>query len=227
MARPKKSAHAEEEVGGALERPKRNVASRYDRTMDDYREMVDEANRHWREYYKNEIEPRKGAFLAAYRKTFNIGMACNLVGISRQVVTTWREYDEDFKREFREAQQFCLDNLEGSLYQKALAGSETAAIMLLNASRAKKYRPQPQRGEDGERQVIIQFVAGPNPTGIPTRDETKVELAPPPPHPADKMINYWNEQAANSPRQQLLEAVNPGQAERKAAKRARRNAQGR
>ena len=100
----------------------------------------------------------KAAFLAELARTYSIRHAAQAAEIHRATAYRWRHEDADFARDWDAALDGCKDQLEQSLYQRAVEGveepvfykgkqcgsvrrySDTAAIFLLKGARPEKYR---------------------------------------------------------------------------------------
>lgn len=115
--------------------------------------MVEMANRTIRTLEKGE------KFIATLRRTGgNVSRACRAEGIGRTAAYEWRAQDADFAREWDEAVEEGLDNLEEEARRRAFRGlkrakfyqgevvgyekeySDTLLIFLLKGGRPDKYR---------------------------------------------------------------------------------------
>lgn len=118
-------------------------------------------------------------FLEVYTETFNVARACKHVGIGLAQFGRARRDNPEFRQAFAEAKAACLDAVEGALYDKALSGgkgSETAAIMLLNAHRPKRYKG---KGGSTSGDVTFTFIVGPQvdePKKLPAQTGPEIVL---------------------------------------------------
>lgn len=124
-------------------------------------------------------EDWKDLFLAAFEETSNVAKACRNSGVSRlDYARAMRDYP-DFRRAVNEIRQEHLDNVEEALYDKAMSGgkgSETAAIMLLNAYRPKRYKGKGGNPNGGD--VHFTFIVGSpdEPKKLPPQTGTEIVL---------------------------------------------------
>ena len=111
--------------------------------------MLDAVNSH----------PKKRAFLAAYRETGNVKLACEAGRIGRSSHYRWLEQDTDYVKEFEQAKKDAVDVLEAEARRRAVEGieepvgwykgqaggtvrrySDTLLIFLLKGAAPEKYR---------------------------------------------------------------------------------------
>lgn len=89
-------------------------------------------------------EHLKDTFLDQYAKKISISQAAQLVGISRNTVTRWREADPTFNEKFKEIDNTIVDNLQQRAIVRALTDSDqssaTLLIFLLKAKMPEIYR---------------------------------------------------------------------------------------
>ena len=102
---------------------------------------------------------KKGAFLAAYRETGNIKLACIAAQISRSSHYRWLEQSLDYAEDFEQAKKDAVDVLEAEARRRAVEGweepvgwykgqaggtvrrySDTLLIFLLKGAAPQKYR---------------------------------------------------------------------------------------
>jgi hypothetical protein len=102
---------------------------------------------------------KKGAFLAAYRETGNIRLACIAAQISRSSHYRWLEQSLDYAEDFEQAKKDAVDVLEAEARRRAVEGweepvgwykgqaggtvrrySDTLLIFLLKGAAPRKYR---------------------------------------------------------------------------------------
>ncbi len=110
--------------------------------------MTEELRRH----------PKKRAFLAAYRETGNVRLACEAAQIGRSSHYRWLD-DPDYAEEFERAKKDAVDVLEAEARRRAVEGweepvgwykgeaggtvrrySDTLLIFLLKGAAPEKYR---------------------------------------------------------------------------------------
>ena len=103
--------------------------------------------------------PKKRAFLAAYRETGNVKLACESGRVGRSSHYRWLEQDPDYAEEFEQAQKDAVDVLEAEARRRAVEGweekvgwykgqaggtvrrySDTLLIFLLKGAAPEKYR---------------------------------------------------------------------------------------
>ncbi len=103
--------------------------------------------------------PKKRAFLAAYRETGNVKLACEAGRVGRSSHYRWLEQDPDYAEEFEQAQKDAVDVLEAEARRRAVEGweekvgwykgqaggtvrrySDTLLIFLLKGAAPEKYR---------------------------------------------------------------------------------------
>jgi len=94
------------------------------------------------------------AFINTLKKVLNVSVACEIIGLKRSTVYTWRENDEDFKERWEDALAVAQGSLESSVYLKlaqvltddrkriAMPEAKLAELLLAGAF-PEKYR---QRG---------------------------------------------------------------------------------
>ena len=102
--------------------------------------------------------PKKRAFLAAYRKTGNVRLACTAAQIGRSSHYRWLD-DSDYAEQFEQAKKEAVDVLEAEARRRAVEGweepvgwykgqaggtvrrySDTLLIFLLKGAAPRKYR---------------------------------------------------------------------------------------
>jgi hypothetical protein len=109
------------------------------------------------------------AFLAEFRQTCNIRLACEQSGVGRRTVYDWRERDQQFQEQYRDAEQDAVDRLEAAVWTRSVEGverpvfqkgglvghtreySDHLTIALLKAHRPEKFRED----EPGGPSVIV------------------------------------------------------------------------
>jgi len=113
---------------------------------------------------RQNLTPRKRAFLASFSLCGNISQACRDSEVSRPTVYEWLKYDPDFRPLFEDAKEVACDILEEEARRRACEGvqkpvfgslghgagsgqigtvreySDTLMIFLLKAARPEKYR---------------------------------------------------------------------------------------
>ncbi|MEI6084555.1 MAG: hypothetical protein WCS70_09670 [Verrucomicrobiota bacterium] len=98
---------------------------------------------------------QKRLFLAALRKCLGVAPAADAAGISRATAYRWRARDTAFAKDWDNAIEAALDDLETALHERAKAKDTLAAICILRNRRRPIYN-----------------------------DSQRLELLPPPPAPA-------------------------------------------
>jgi hypothetical protein len=103
--------------------------------------------------------PKKRAFLAAYRETGNVRLACTAAQIGRSSHYRWHAEDHDYEVAFEQAKKDAVDVLEAEARRRAVEGweepvgwykgqpggtvrrySDTLLIFLLKGAAPQKYR---------------------------------------------------------------------------------------
>jgi hypothetical protein len=103
--------------------------------------------------------PKKRAFLAAYRETGNVRLACTAAQIGRSSHYRWQAEDHDYEVAFEQAKKDAVDVLEAEARRRAVEGweepvgwykgeaggtvrrySDTLMIFLLKGAAPQKYR---------------------------------------------------------------------------------------
>lgn len=80
---------------------------------------------------------RKQAFIQGLVDTHTVYRACIIAGICKKTAYNWYANDAEFADAWEEALDNSTDNLESSIYEKALNGDTISGIFLL-----KGYRPK-------------------------------------------------------------------------------------
>lgn len=96
------------------------------------------------------------AFLSVLGASLNASLACRRVGVSYESYRRRREKDPDFDRLVRLAVGRACDELEGSLYSRALLESDAAAVTLLRAYRSEVYRTTDVRPADENKGLTLE-----------------------------------------------------------------------
>ena len=66
---------------------------------------------------------KKKAFLAAFRETGNVRMACETAGVGRSSHYRWLEADAEYRDDFALVKEDAIDILEAEAYRRAVEGS--------------------------------------------------------------------------------------------------------
>ena len=66
--------------------------------------------------------PKKSAFLAAYRETGNVRLACTAARIGRSSHYRWLEHDPSYVEDFEQAKKDAVDVLEAEARRRAVEG---------------------------------------------------------------------------------------------------------
>src|SRR5258708_36952798 len=61
---------------------------------------------------------QQDVFITALKKLLNVSIACEVTGLKRSTVYTWRENDADFKERWEDAVDVAKGSLESSVYLK-------------------------------------------------------------------------------------------------------------
>ena len=83
-------------------------------------------------------ELAKQAFLDAIQQHGHIVAACESAGVSRHAAWLWRK-DPEFKAEFEVAMSIAVENIESSVFQRAME-SDTLAMFVLRGRKPEVYR---------------------------------------------------------------------------------------
>lgn len=92
----------------------------------------------------NSTLKKREKFLKALAEGDSATGAAEKAGLGRRTVYTWRKEDEDFEREWDAAIEAGTDILEDEAKKRAVEGSDTLLMFLLNGRRPEKYRPKTQ-----------------------------------------------------------------------------------
>ena len=103
--------------------------------------------------------PYKRAFLAAFRETGNVRLACEAAGVGRSSHYRWLEKDPEYRAAFDVAKEDATDVLEAEAHRRAVEGieepvgwykgvaggtvrrySDVLLIFLLKSLRPERYR---------------------------------------------------------------------------------------
>lgn len=98
----------------------------------------------------------KSVFLEHFAQMGNISKACDAAGISRRVVYSWQEKDEQFAAAFQESNIIATETLEAEAWRRAKDSSDTLLIFLLKARNPARYREKPPDELSPER--VLRFV---------------------------------------------------------------------
>ena len=112
-------------------------------------------------HYKRDVVPRRRqrAFLAAFRETGNVCLACEVAKVGRSSHYRWLAEDPAYREAFDQAKEDAADILEAEAFRRAVDGvekpvgwykgkpggyvreySDILLIFLLKALRPEKYR---------------------------------------------------------------------------------------
>lgn len=80
---------------------------------------------------------RKREFITGLIRTHTVYRAAAIAGISKKTAYNWYADDPEFAEAWEEALDNSTDNLESSVYEKALRGDTISAIFLLKGYRHK------------------------------------------------------------------------------------------
>ncbi len=77
-------------------------------------------------HYKRDIVPRRRqrAFLAAFRETGNVRLACKAANVGRSSHYRWFEKDPEYRTAFDQAKEDATDVLEAEAFRRAVEGVE-------------------------------------------------------------------------------------------------------
>lgn len=130
------------------------------------------------------LEKRR-MFLQALEEDGNVSKAAKLIDISRRYAYELRERDPSFAKEWDEAVDIALDNLEGEIYRRAVKGvesdvfykgdscgtkteySDTLAMFILKSRRPQVY------GDKLKQEVTVKFPDPPKKIEDMTLDELR------------------------------------------------------
>jgi hypothetical protein len=101
----------------------------------------------WQEDEEYTVEQ---AFLYVLSRTLNASEACRKVGVSYEAYQRKKGRDLEFARLCSLAVNRACDELEGSLYERALNESDPAAISILRAHRPDVYRTDNTKGGESQ-----------------------------------------------------------------------------
>jgi hypothetical protein len=81
------------------------------------------------------------AFLATLATTANVYLACRQAGITRKTAYKWKEENEEFAAQWKDAMEDALDILEWDGRRRARASSDKLLMYLLDVHRyGRKYQ---------------------------------------------------------------------------------------
>lgn len=101
----------------------------------------------------------RAKFLAVLAKTCNVSEAARASNIPRRTAYNWRDTDAEFRAAWDDAEATAVDDLEGVVYERAMAGhSDRLAEILLKAHRPNKYVEKRLLGSDPENPLPSGFV---------------------------------------------------------------------
>lgn len=81
---------------------------------------------------------KKKKFVNAFAaRLCNVSKVCELVGISRQTFYRWRDEDDKFKKEIQDAQEKFYDDIETTMYNKAIVEKDTTMLIWLSKTKMK------------------------------------------------------------------------------------------
>ncbi len=70
------------------------------------------------------MNPHQRAFLAAFRATCNVRLACEVAKVGRSSHYRWREKDSEYREAFDLAKEEAADILEAEAFRRAVEGVE-------------------------------------------------------------------------------------------------------
>lgn len=116
-----KSVIGERKFSEQWDNPKKRTADSGQRTADTQQAHID-----------TDLTPEKDtstkdkqrAFLGAFAEHANVLVSARAAGISRQIVYTWLEHDEDFSFAYNQAKEDAKDILRAEIYRRAVEGWE-------------------------------------------------------------------------------------------------------
>ena len=112
-------------------------------------------------HHKGDVAPRRRqkAFLAAFRETGNVRLACEVAGVGRTSHYRWRDEDPAYREAFDVAKEDATDVLEAEAHRRAVEGieepvgwykgeaggtvrrySDNLLMFLLKGARPERYR---------------------------------------------------------------------------------------
>jgi hypothetical protein len=96
-------------------------------------------------YSETQVKKFKRLFLDELDAGLSPGAACRKLNLSRSAAYHWRKDDPEFKEEWENAVETCLDMVESRLYKSALEGNDMLAMYTLNNRRYNQQinRPPP------------------------------------------------------------------------------------
>lgn len=98
----------------------------------------DDAN--WTSWTLTRARPAISLFLAKFRNSGNVRLACRAANISRSTIYYWRNKWVTFADEWDEAKEDACDILEGEAWKRAVENQSDRLLMfLLKAHRRKVY----------------------------------------------------------------------------------------
>lgn len=88
---------------------------------------------------KKESDLLKKEFLETYKATKGgLINACNLIGVPKQTVTYWKQNDPQFAEQLEDVKETIYDELEASMFERAIKGSDTLAIWISKTKMANR-----------------------------------------------------------------------------------------
>lgn len=103
-----------------------------------------------------EKKPWEEVFLNAYRQCGTVKYAAKKAKVGRTTVYRWREESTRFAKEFEDAQEDAVQELESAAWERAKVHSDTLLIFLLKANRPEKYREKFEQNHTGK--VVVEVV---------------------------------------------------------------------
>lgn len=118
---------------------------------------------------QSEMMHKRAAFLNAFRRTGSFAKSCEIAAVSRQRVMGWMR-NKEFYDQYIEIREQNIAEIEGIVFDQALAGDASQARFLLRSWKPSVYSPQSNMNVNVNENVEIR-VAGLDP------DEAKQNLA--------------------------------------------------
>ncbi|MDD3907436.1 MAG: hypothetical protein PHF34_04400 [Bacteroidales bacterium] len=84
------------------------------------------------------IKQRKKRFLKTYKaRLCNVSKCCEVCGISRQTYYQWMNKDDKFKKAIEDEREAFYDDLETTMYSKAITDKDTAMLIWISKTKMK------------------------------------------------------------------------------------------
>ena len=90
---------------------------------------------------------RKERFLTAHNLGMSVADAARAAGVDRRTIYRWRDKDPEFAKEWREARESLVEDLEMEAYNRAFKGNDRLLMFLLRSYKPVTYNPRQREGK--------------------------------------------------------------------------------